>query len=329
MDDIIAEFYGVVVPPETKVLLPESLPGIYRLTAMEHNPDGNGVTVCTAQLYHDKASLRVTWECRQPDMRLYAGALVSPRWLGRSTCSDQGAVRISRLVLLEVPQAGATLFDTVPPDWVRDRGLVERARALVDALPRHMAFLFNAMFWDGRRFMRFVAGPSSLNGHHNGRNGNLLHTVEVAETALTLAINRNGVCRDVLLMAALLHDAGKADEYSFNYRRGVFEISDRGALVGHKLTVLEWIAAAMAKYRILMPETHYLGLLHALTSAKGAPEWVGVRESRSLEAMLLSTADRLSGHQYLVDQLAPEQDGFGKYHPHLRGRPYVVGNGLA
>lgn len=62
----------------------------------------------------------------------------------------------------------------------------------------------------------------------------------------------------------------------------------------------------MAKNRILMPKSHYLGLVHALTSAKGAPDWVGVRESRSLEAMLLSTADRLSGHQYLVDQLAPQ-----------------------
>lgn len=329
MDDIIEDIYGVVAPPATTVLLPESLPGIYRLTAMEYKPDGNGVTICTAQLYHEKASLRVKWQCRQPDTRLYAGALVSPRWLGRNTCSEQGAVRISRLVLLEIPQATVTLFDTVPPDWVRDRGLVERVRALVEGLPRHMAFLFNAMFWDGRRFMRFVVGPSSMNGHHNGRNGNLQHTVEVAETALTLANNRNGVCREILLMAALLHDAGKADEYAFNYRRGVFEISDRGALIGHKLTVLEWIAAAMAKNRILMPESHYLGLVHALTSAKGAPDWVGVRESRSLEAMLLSTADRLSGHQDLVDQLAPAVDGFGKYHPHLRGRPYIVGNGPA
>jgi len=326
MVDIIAEVYGVVAAPA--VVLPESLPGIYRLTGIEHKPNGRATT-CIAQLYHEKASLRVTWECRQPDTRLYEGALVSPRWLGRFTCSEHGAVRISRLVLLEIPQAGASLFDTVPHGWVRDRALVARAKVLTDRLPRHMALLFNALFWDGRRFMRFVVGPSSLNGHHNGRNGNLLHTVEVAETALKLAENRNGVCLDVLLMAALLHDSGKADEYAFNYRRGTFEISDRGALIGHKLTVLEWIAAAMAKNRILMPETHYLGLVHALTSAKGTPDWVGVRESRSLEAMLLSTADRLSGQQDLVDQLAPAHDGFGRYHPHLRGRPYVVGNASA
>ena len=327
MDDIIAEIYGTVSAPAA--VLPESLPGMFRLTKMEHNQGRNGMTICTAQLYHEKASLRVTWECRQPDMRLPEGALVSPRWLGKPTCSEQGAVRISRLVLLEIPQASATLFDTVPHEWVRDRALVERARSLVDTLPRHMALLFNAMFWDGRRFMRFVVGPSSLNGHHNGRNGNLLHTVEVTEMALKLAEGRNGVCLDVLLMAALLHDAGKADEYKFNYRRGTFEISDRGALIGHKLTVLEWIAAAMAKNRVLMPESNYMGLIHALTSVKGAPEWIGIRESRSLEAMLLSMADRLSGNQDLIEQLAPANEGFGRYHRHLRGRPYLVGNGLA
>lgn len=323
MDDIITETHGTVTTPA--VVLPESLPGMYRLTRMDHKPGVNGMTTCIAHLYHEKASLRVVWECRQPDTRLHEGVLVSPRWLGRSTRSEQGAVRISRLVLLEIPQAGATLFDMVPHEWVRDRTLVERARALVDALPRHMTFLFNAMFWNGQRFMRFVVGPSSLNGHHTGRNGNLLHTVEVAETALKLAENRNGVCLDVLLMAALLHDAGKADEYAFNHRRGTFEISDRGALIGHKLTVLEWISAAMASNRILMPGMHYLGLVHALTSAKGAPDWVGIRESRSLEALLLSVADRLSGNQNLINQLTPKSEGFGKFHPHLRGRPYIVG----
>lgn len=112
MHDIIAEIYGTVTTPA--VALPESLPGMFRLTRMERKPGENGITHCTAQLYHEKASLRVTWECRQLDTRLHEGTLVSPRWLGKSTRSEQGAVRISRLVLLEIPQASATLFDTVP-----------------------------------------------------------------------------------------------------------------------------------------------------------------------------------------------------------------------
>lgn len=34
--------------------------------------------------------------------------------------------------------------------------------------------------------------------------------------------------------------------------------------------------------------------------------------------MLLSMVDRLSGDQDLIEQLAPEIEGFGKYHPPLR-----------
>ena len=31
------------------------------------------------------------------------------------------------------------------------------------------------------------------------------------------------------------------------------ETSDRGRLLGHKVTVIEWIASAMARYRIMLP----------------------------------------------------------------------------
>ena len=73
----------------------------------------------------------------------------------------------------------------------------------------------------------------------------------------------------------------------------------------------------------MLPETHYLGLIHALTAARGA-EWLGIRAPVSLEAACLSAADRLSGHYELVRRAAPEGMGFGTYHPHLKGRPYVL-----
>jgi 3'-5' exoribonuclease len=53
--------------------------------------------------------------------------------------------------------------------------------------------------------------------------------------------------------------------------RGRYEMTERGALLGHKHTVLEWIAAARAQHRVIVPEAHYLALLHAITAAKGRP----------------------------------------------------------
>lgn len=303
MDDTVK---GTNIKQAVEAMHPASLPNIYRLLGIQVRELAGGGMKCTAQLYHEKASLQVAWNCRQADMRMHPGVLVSPRWSG-CPVSEHGALRIGRLVLMEIPEPEFDLFDTVPHAWVHDRELVARAKALTDMLPRCMKYLFNGIFWDGRRFQRFLMGPSSLRGHHKGRNGNLRHTLEVAETVLKLSENRPKVCRPVLLIAVLLHDAGKADEYKFNCRRGLFEISDRGALIGHKLTVLEWIAAVKVKYRLMIPDAHYLGLIHALMATKGVPESAGLREPRSLEAMLLSMADRLSGNEDLINGLAGDE----------------------
>jgi len=67
-----------------------------------------------------------------------------------------------------------------------------------------------------------------------------------------------------------------------------------------------------------------LALLHAITAAKGAPDWLGLREPLSLDAHILSTVDRLSGQADLVSRHAARDGGFGAYHRHLGGRPYVV-----
>lgn len=304
-------------------LLQEKMPRIFRLVNCHFKQINPKEIHCEAMLFHEQASLRVTWTVQHLDVRLKAGCLVSIRWAGNA-CSEEGAVRIARLVLLEIPSKDLNLFDTVPNAWVSDRELVQRARALLDWLPQEFHYLLNAILWDGRRFHRFVVGPSSLNNHHAGKNGNFRHTVEVAERCLILAQMEPLVCRSVLVMSALLHDAGKADEYMYNRQRLCFEISARGALVGHRHTILEWIAAALAQQRIALSEMHHLALLHCLTAAKGG-EFLGIRQPLSLEATILSAADRLSGQADLIFQNAPKHEGFGRYHKHFGGRPYVVG----
>jgi 3'-5' exoribonuclease len=249
---------------------------------------------------------------------------VSIRWLGRPVSARLGAIRISRLVKLERPEASLNPFATIPHSWVKARPLVARAAQLWEGLGRPLQHLFNAIFWDHHRFERYLDGPSSLAGHHNGRNGNFRHAVEVAERALALASHHAEAHLPVLLASSLLHDAGKAEEYRFNGRHRRFEMTERGTLLGHKHTVLEWIAAARAQHRVIVPEAHYLALLHAITAAKGAPDWLGLREPLSLDAHILSMVDRLSGQADLVARNAPTQGGFGAYHRHLGGRPYVL-----
>jgi 3'-5' exoribonuclease len=303
--------------------VPAQLPAVFRVLSITRVPAPNCRNqINEATLFHEKASIRVTWMTTHIDSRLCVGSLVSIRWMGRPT-SCNGAIRINRLVLLERAEPGLNPFDTIPPGWVKDRKLVDRGRRLWESISRPLQHLYNAVLWDAGRCHRFMAGPSPINGHHNEWNGNLRHTIETAEQALGLSGENAQVYRPVLLAAALLHDIGKADEYRYDRSRRTFTLSDRGALVGHRHTVLEWIAAAREGNRVRLPEAHYLALLHALTSAKGA-EWLGIREPASLEASILSMADRHSGHMDLVSRMAPRKAGFGRYHRHLKNRPYVV-----
>lgn len=309
------------LPPQEADRVIAHLPGAFRIQSIARLPFHGRHTLNRACLFHERASLTVEWLSRQVEVRLVVGALVSIRWQGRPV-SLNGAVRVSRIVLLERPEPALNLFETVPSAWMADRELVRRAAFLWSCLPRGLGHLFNAVFWQGDRFLRFLSGPSSLSGHHASRHGNFRHSVDVADQALGLATRQARVHLGVLIMAALLHDAGKADEYQFGRTR--LTLSDRGRLIGHRHTVLEWLAAARAQYRVIVPEAHYLALLHALTCAKGAPAWLGLREPQSPEAILLSAADRLSGQQDLMARHAPRNEGFGRYHPHLGGRPFMV-----
>lgn len=302
--------------------VPALLPRVLRVERLKRERVEGGIA-CKAVLYHDSATLYVHWLDRREDERLKPGVLVTIRWLGMPT-SQNGAIRIQRLSVLDRPEADLDLFATVPHDWVSDRTLVKRASALTTRLEPGFRALVNAVLWDGERLHRFVSGPSSMNGHHSEWNGNFRHAIETAEIALEQGRAVAMVSQDVLLTAALLHDAGKADEYRVAAGGRRFELTDRGVLVGHRHTILEWLAVARGTSARQIDEAHYLSLLHALTAAKGA-EWLGVREPVSLEATLLQVADRISGQVDLVGTHAPTRPGFGRYHRHLRGRPYVLG----
>jgi 3'-5' exoribonuclease len=299
------------------------LPWLYRIIHIERRNLDKNLKMNIAHLYHDKASIYVAWVSSKIDDRLLSGALATPRWSSK-LISNQGQVLIQRLLPVEQPSVHINLLETIPYEWMQTRDVIQDAKDILLSLPTYFIQLFNAIFWDYTRFYRFLLSPSSLNGHHNCKHGNFIHTIEVAKNAMNLAENRPMVSREILLMATLLHDAGKADEYQFNYKRNAFEMSARGALIGHKLSIIEWVAAAIAQYKIQIPEQQYLALMHALTAVKGAPDWIGLREPVSPECHLLSMADRLSGHDDLFDQTKPINNGFGKFHKHLRGRAYLV-----
>jgi 3'-5' exoribonuclease len=292
-----------------------AMPKLFRITSLDRvalHPKGYQMT---ATLFHDRASIGVTWHANQPDIRLKPGVLVSPRYvLGQPVCQN-GMVRVARVILCELPCRSEDLFKTVPGDWVTDRDLLARASALWERLPLVWQELFNRILWDGERFERFCVNPGSCIGHHSVRNGNLRHMVETGEATLALLPFHPAADPDVSLMAALLHDMGKADEYHVIHNR--YRLTDNSILNGHKQTIGDWVAVAEARMTLKVPAAHYMSLRHALGAEQGVAYTSGYRRPRTPEARLLSLADQSSGSGDLYAKLTDPEGGWGAPHPHL------------
>ena len=299
-----------------------SMPRLFRLASLTRTPlNGSGYRMA-ASLYHDLAAPCVSWVVRQPDTRLKEGVLVSPRYVPQAICDD-GRLRIGRLVLMERPIRTENLFRTVPLSWVANRGLLIRASRLFEQLDLRYQELVNGVLWNAEIFHGFCTGPSSLIGHHAERNGNLRHTVEVAEAVMNLLPQHPAADPQISLAAALLHDVGKALEYE-PMRTG-WQFADAGRINGHKQLIGDWIAVAAHRMRLALPREHYASLRHAIGAASDVSFESGYREPITPEARLLSIADRSSGTGDLIARQAPKEGNCGRPHPHLGGKaPYTV-----
>lgn len=277
-------------------MLIEQLPLIFRVVAIESRLTESNQYEIITEIFHEQAGLRVKWTADHVDARLKKGCLVSIRWKGQTLC-EQGAIIVSRLVLVDNPPNGFNIFETVPADWVRNRSLIQRAIGVQNKLPNHYQKLINGILWDQKRFWQFLNYPSSLQHHHATQHGNLIHTIEVCELAQKVTLNDNADS-DRLTLLCFLHDIGKAEEYWYNTQHQRFYLSKRGQLLGHKLTILEWVVEAKCKFQLDIGWQEWLEILHGITSTQGIADWTGFRAPKTMESSLISMIDNLSAKQH-------------------------------
>jgi 3'-5' exoribonuclease len=289
-----------------KRLLVECLPTVFRLTAYTAAKIGDRLFCCSATIYHRHVILNVVWTVRKTDPALRVGELVAIRWNARSG-SDDDVVQIACLEPVTVADERTNLFDTVPPRWPVEESLLERGRALIRALPRRFKHLFNAIFWDGQRFLRYTTGPASLDQAHDGLNGNLRHAIEVAERAQMLAADDPLAFRPLVILGGLLHDAGKADRYQLHPDRDCFTEINHGCRVSHRAMVLDWLSDACAVIPLGLPADHERALFRLLMLVSSRPIWDPMDEVDvpSRETRLVECADRWSMSRGAIRRVAP------------------------
>jgi 3'-5' exoribonuclease len=134
----------------------------------------------------------------------------------------------------------------------------------------------------------FRRAPCTRAGHHAYLGGLLEHTVAVATLVGELCQLHPRLDSDMLMAAAILHDVGRAREFTYGAEFGVTE---EGRMLGHLVLGAQVIGEAAEE----LPEERRLALLNCVLShhgpdagpARGRPGAGGGRGFASAEALAL------------------------------------------
>ena len=147
---------------------------------------------------------------------------------------------------------------------------------------RDLRRLLDAFLGDAEFRAALRGTPCTRGGHHAYLGGLLEHTVAVATLALETCTLHPRLNSDLLIAAAILHDAGKTREFELGAE---IALSDEGALLGH-LTLGTQLIAERAAVLGGFPKDKLLALSHCVLGHHGADPLPG-RRFRSAEALAL------------------------------------------
>ncbi|MGH2986417.1 MAG: HD domain-containing protein, partial [Solirubrobacterales bacterium] len=118
----------------------------------------------------------------------------------------------------------------------------------------------------------FRRAPATRTSHHAYLGGLLEHTVAVGTLVGEVCQLHPRLDSDLLMAAAIVHDAGRAREFTYGAE---FGISEEGRMLGHLAIGAEVVGAAAAS----LPEGRRLSLLHCVLSHHGPDAGPGRAQS--------------------------------------------------
>lgn len=169
----------------------------------------------------------------------------------------------------------------------RDEMLAE-LRQQVAALAEPWQTLVSYLLLEEPFFSRYVNAPAARSMHHGYIGGLLEHSLSMAALARQITTHYGQGDVDLLVSGALLHDMGKALEYTLE---DGFAHSDDGRLVGHIVRGIVLVEQAAAE--LGFPEGKLRQLVHLIAAHHGTLEWGSPVVPKTLEAILLHQIDLL------------------------------------
>jgi 3'-5' exoribonuclease len=184
--------------------------------------------------------------------------------------------------------------------------MVDELRGLIEQLSQPWKGLVSHILLEPAFLVSYVNAPAARMMHHAYVGGLLEHTLSMAAIAQKLAEHYPYVNKDLLLSGVLLHDMGKAIEYTTG---PTFDFTDDGRLVGHiarAAILIEQAAKEMGNF----PQQQLRQLIHMVLSHHGNLEWGSPTVPKTLEAILLHQVDLLDSRvQGFFDHLRNDSGG--------------------
>ncbi len=224
----------------------------------------------------------------QAHPNLASGQLVQVR-AQAANYRDKLQLTIDQLSVLDI--AEADLSDFLPPSPVEPQALLTEIEDLCRRELTHKPWrsLMKKILHDEEIRARLLPATGAKAVHHAYAGGLLEHTLAVTRTCLALCDLYPHLDRQILVVAAVLHDLGKAWELSSGLS---CEYTDAGRLLGHIQLGLTRMEPFLAKAREL-DETLILHLKHIILSHHGEYEFGSPRRPKTPEAFILHFADNI------------------------------------
>jgi len=199
---------------------------------------------------------------------------------------DELQMEVSEIARVDDPVDPSDFLPSAYRDLDELDGFLEHlAREVYDLDHRRLldSFLGDSAF---RAELRLA--PCTRAGHHAYLGGLLEHTVAVGTLAQETCVLHPRLNSDLLLTAALLHDAGKTREFELGAE---IALSNEGRLVGHVAIGQQMVAERCLRLG-QFPEAKALALSHCILTHHG-PDGVPARRFASAEALALCRINSL------------------------------------
>ena len=237
---------------------------------------------------------------------------------------EQPQLVIQHLEILDPEQAGLDWSEFIPSSLRPPEEMLAELEELCREGLRYRPWrrLMKSVLSDEQMRQRLLHAPGAKNIHHAYRGGLLEHTLQVIRLCLAVAELYPQLDREILVVAAVLHDLGKAWELDWGVSR---DYTDQGRLIGHITLGLDQVMPFVLGVPELDPDL-VLHLKHLLLSHHGEYAFGSPRRPKTQEAFVLHFMDNLDAKVNSVEQalsgLPPETQGWSAYQHTLERMVY-------